>query len=394
MFCPRCGKEIPDTASFCPHCGETIAGRRQVVGKAGLDSAQAKRSRFSGEAVSRVALRTSYALSCGAIAAMVVFIMLAGGFVRGTNGTIVGGREESASLMSVCLSLVTGGSVGNPTMASLSTGVLILVTAAMAIASWAVQCGLVLTGRRLRLPWTLAVFSTVLLMVESLAYTGLAWRLTPWVAWDADYATLPQASIAFPLLVPELVVLLVLLAVASTIRRLDGAGQGIVSGRHLRVRSLLEVLLTAVGAVCIVGLLSCAPVLDVATGGTIVMVVTEVIGLLLPRSWALWVPVGLLCLAVAVLFLVLCGTQAKGALVGDGVGWSGPLAVMGGVLCVMLLAVVVLANAFLASSAGVGMSGRLLFSPVAPSTYWVVEALTGVGALIGAATLARSSRKP
>lgn len=30
MFCPRCGKEIYDGASFCPECGNVLSARKEV----------------------------------------------------------------------------------------------------------------------------------------------------------------------------------------------------------------------------------------------------------------------------------------------------------------------------------------------------------------------------
>ena len=33
MFCPNCGKEIPDGSKFCPYCGESLKGRAGTASK-------------------------------------------------------------------------------------------------------------------------------------------------------------------------------------------------------------------------------------------------------------------------------------------------------------------------------------------------------------------------
>lgn len=381
MFCPRCGNEIPDSATFCPSCGAAIPRRRGV----------ADRRHGSGVATSRAAIQVTYAVMCGAVAVMVLVILFAGGFARGTNGTLVDGSEGSVSLLSLCSTLLTGGSMGNPTMVSLSIGVLLLATAAAAVALWATQCALVITRKQSRLVWRLAVTSVVLFVVECMGYVGFAWCLTPWIAWDADYTILPQASVAYLWVVPELTLLIVLLVAGVLLRRLEADGSAGV--RVPQLLSSLKAVLTSVGAVAIVGLAFCSPVLDVATGGTVVMTLAEVVGLVAPRSWMLWVLVALLCLVLLALYLVLCIGQVRDALSGGGAAWPVVLAVLGAALVVLLAAVTVLANAFLAQSAGVTLSLGSVFSPIAPSPYWVVEGLVGVAALVGATVLGRFSQR-
>jgi TM2 domain-containing membrane protein YozV len=45
MFCPKCGKEVPDTASFCPYCGASLKPAETVkaepVNNTGASSDQA-----------------------------------------------------------------------------------------------------------------------------------------------------------------------------------------------------------------------------------------------------------------------------------------------------------------------------------------------------------------
>lgn len=380
MFCPRCGGEIPDTATFCPHCGAEIPRRRAVA-----------RRRGSGVVSSPAAIRMAYAGVCGAVAAMLLVILLAGGFVAGTNGTLVDGSDGSLSLLSLCVTLLAGGSMGNPTMVSLSLGILLLTTAGGAVVSWAVQCALTVARRRSRLVWCLSVAAVVMFVAECMGYVGFAWCLTPWVAWNGDYAVLPQASVAYLWVVPELALLVVLLVAGVLLRRLEADGSAGV--RVPQVLSLVEAALTSVGAVTITGLAFCAPVLDVATGGTVIMGMAEVIGLLAPRSWVLWVPIALLCLVLLALYLVLCIGQVRDALSGGGAVWPVAPAVLGAALVILLVGVIVLGNAFLAQSAGVALSPGSSFSPIAPSPYWVVEGLVGVGALVGAAVLGKRSQR-
>lgn len=39
MFCPSCGKKIPDSSSFCPECGKPIVRNQQKASGAGSTQA-------------------------------------------------------------------------------------------------------------------------------------------------------------------------------------------------------------------------------------------------------------------------------------------------------------------------------------------------------------------
>lgn len=39
MFCPSCGKKIPDNSSFCPECGKPIVRNQQKASGAGSTQA-------------------------------------------------------------------------------------------------------------------------------------------------------------------------------------------------------------------------------------------------------------------------------------------------------------------------------------------------------------------
>lgn len=37
MFCPYCGKEIPDSDNFCPYCGKSVRKNNEVLNEAHPD---------------------------------------------------------------------------------------------------------------------------------------------------------------------------------------------------------------------------------------------------------------------------------------------------------------------------------------------------------------------
>lgn len=77
MFCPKCGKEIPDQATFCPKCGASLAGRpSNAAGKKPAKPAKAGKDRKDKPNIELGGKRKLILAAAAAAAVIAILILL------------------------------------------------------------------------------------------------------------------------------------------------------------------------------------------------------------------------------------------------------------------------------------------------------------------------------